>query len=84
MYQNVETIEIDGRWHYPRFNEFILETLKTIKQVPAFKLKFMLDDNITSLVDIIDSINADRNDISVEHFINAVHAEEIIISSKTM
>ncbi|CAO0796410.1 unnamed protein product [Mucor circinelloides] len=84
MYPNVETVEIDGRWHYPRFNEFILETLKTIKQVPAFKLKFMLDDNITSLVDIIDSINADRNDISVEHFINAVHAEEIIISSKTM
>ncbi|CAO3633136.1 unnamed protein product [Mucor fragilis] len=56
IYSNVETVEIDGRWHYPYFNEFIFTTLKAIKKVPKYKFKYILDDTITPLDDIVDSI----------------------------
>ncbi|KAF1807382.1 hypothetical protein V8B55DRAFT_1465228 [Mucor lusitanicus] len=81
IYPNVETVESDGRWCYPLYNEVIFTTLKAIEKVPIYKVKYMLDDNITPLGDIVKSIKAIRHDVSVEHFINAIDAEEIIITS---
>ncbi|KAK4516884.1 Transcriptional adapter ada2 [Mucor velutinosus] len=81
IYPNVETVEIDGRWYYPQFNEAIFTILKTIKKVPKYKFKYMLDEDSTTLDSIVNSIKAVRSDVSVEHFINAVDAEEIIVTS---
>ncbi|KAG2190122.1 hypothetical protein INT46_001525 [Mucor plumbeus] len=78
---NVETIELDGRWDYPRFNHEIFHVLGAIKHVPYFKIKYMLDEKIMELNNIVDFIKADRDDASVEHFINIINAEEIYICS---
>ena len=78
---NVETIELDGRWDYPRFNHEIFHILGAIKHVPYFKIKYMLDEKIMELNNIADFIKADRDDASVEHFINIINAEEIYICS---
>lgn len=78
---NVETIELDGRWDYARFNHDVFRILGAIKHVPYFKIKYMLDEKIVKLKEIVDFIKADRNDASVEHFINIIDAEEIYICS---
>lgn len=78
---NVETIELDGRWDYARFNHDVFRMLGAIKHVPYFKIKYMLDEEIVKWKDIVDFIKADRNDASVEHFTNIIDAEEIYICS---